>query len=332
METVNIFGLEFDYYRYFTIPGTDFKIYWYGVLIAIGFALALIYGLKRAKSFGISSDRLIDCIIVTAPCAILGARFYYVLFYNHDFSTFFDFRDGGLAILGAVIVAVIVGALMCKLRKVNILSALDLAALGFLIGQAIGRWGNFINQEAFGTATGSDWFGMTGNIIVEKTGSTALVHPCFLYESLWCFIGFLLLHFLSKKRAFNGQIAALYMVWYGLGRAVIEGLRTDSLMIGDFIRVSQLLSILMVIAGAIWLAVGLSWAKRKKQEETYAPVFDIDELDIDASDIADNDKKEETDAEDDAQRETDIAQTEQDETDAQLEAESEEKQDKGEKM
>lgn len=269
------FGLEFDFDPIaFTIPGTSWGVYWYGILITLGFVLAVVYGFKRAKKFGIDPDRLLDCILVTAPLAIVGARAYYIIFDDDmTFKSFFDIHNGGLAIYGAVIVAVIVGALMCKLRKVNILSALDLTALGFLIGQGIGRWGNFINQEAFGCTTGSSWFGISGEKIIEKMNTDMPVHPCFLYESIWCILGFVLLHLWSKRRKFVGQIAAAYLVWYGFGRFFIEYFRTDSLYLGQ-IKVSMLLSGLMVAAGIIILAVGFKKAKSGKSEVKYEPVFD----------------------------------------------------------
>lgn len=269
------FGFEFELDPIaFTIPGTSWGVYWYGILITLGFVLAVIYGMRRAKKFGIDSDRLLDCILVTAPMAIIGARAYYIIFDDSlTFKSFFNIHDGGLAIYGGVLVAAIVGALMCKIRKVNILSALDLTALGFLIGQAIGRWGNFINQEAYGYTTGSSWFGISGERIIEDMNTQMPVHPCFLYESLWCALGFVLLHFLSKKRRFTGQIAAFYLVWYGFGRFFIEYFRTDSLYLGQ-IKVSMLLSGLMVAAGIILLVIGLRKAGDSTVSMKYAPVFD----------------------------------------------------------
>ena len=269
----NFFGLKFDFDPVaFTIPGTNWGIRWYGVLITIGFILALIYGMKRSKFFAIDPERLFDCVLITTPLAILGARAYYIAFDSTiTFKQFFEFRNGGLAIYGAVLVAIIVGTLSCLIRKVNILSALDLMSLGFLLAQSVGRWGNFINQEAYGTFTGSNWFGISGTKIVGELDSTQLVHPCFLYESLWCILGFVILHFISKKRKFNGQIVASYLVWYGLGRFFIEYLRTYSLFKGT-VKVSMLLSGVMVIVGVILLAVGTSISKNNEQQ--YVPVYD----------------------------------------------------------
>lgn len=269
------FGFEFDFDPVaFTIPGTSWGVYWYGIIITLGFVLAVVYGMKRAKKFGVDPDRLLDCILVTAPLAIAGARAYYIIFDGDmDFGSFFNIHNGGLAIYGGVITAAVVGTIMCKIRKLNILSTLDITALGFLIGQSIGRWGNFINQEAYGSTTGSSWFGISGDKIIEDMNTQMPVHPCFLYESLWCALGFVLLHYLSKKRKFTGQIAASYLVWYGFGRFFIEYFRTDSLYLGT-IKVSMLLSGLMVAAGLILLAVGFKKSKGNNIMAKYAPVFD----------------------------------------------------------
>ena len=255
-------GWEFTISRGFEIFG--FEIYWYGVIIAIGVLLAISYGLKRAQDFDIDPDRMIDVALLTIPVAFLGARMYYVFFkdwasYAADPATILDIRDGGLAIFGGIIVAFVFGPLMCKLKKVKIWAMFDATALGFLIGQGIGRWGNFFNQEAFGGNTDLPW-GMTGEIIrsgVNGTGyDTALpVHPTFLYESLWCLLGFVLLHILSKKLyKFHGMIFCGYMVWYGVGRFLIEGLRTDSLEAGA-LRISQLVAVMAVILGVVLFLV-----------------------------------------------------------------------------
>lgn len=268
-ETVSFpkIGLEFDVPNVAFKIGT-FEIYWYGVLITLGIVLALLYLFKRAKFFGVDSDRFIDVLMGGIIGGIIGARLYFVIF---DWSTYKDnilgiitnFRDGGLAVYGGLIGGVLAGLLVCKIRKVKMGPALDLAGMGFLIGQCVGRWGNLFNIEAFGSNTTMPW-GMTSYSIqsyltlhkseLAQIGVTVdpsvPVHPTFLYESLWCAIGFILLHFLSKKRRFDGQIFLTYVAWYGLGRIFIEGLRTDSLMLGQ-IRVSQLLSILMVLAAVI---------------------------------------------------------------------------------
>jgi phosphatidylglycerol:prolipoprotein diacylglycerol transferase len=243
----------------FSLFGLDFTIKWYGVIIAVGFLLSVIYGLRRAKHFDIDPDRMIDVALVCTVIAFIGARLYYVLFsesradYFADPITILHIWEGGLGIYGGLIFAVLSGLLMCRLRRVNTPAMLDVASLGFLIGQAIGRWGNFFNQEAFGGNTTLPW-GMTGNLIqmgINGDGyDTALpVHPTFLYESLWCALGFVLLHILSKKAyKFKGQIFSLYVIWYGAGRFFIELLRTDSLMLGNM-KVSCFVAVLAVLGG-----------------------------------------------------------------------------------
>lgn len=282
---VTLFGLEFKVNPVaFTLPiGDGWKIYWYGIIIAVGFLLALVYGLRRAKKMGMNVDRLIDVVLVTTPCAILGARAYYILFDSGlaGFKDFFKIHDGGLAIYGGVIVAAVVGVLMCKLRRVKIGDALDLAALGFLIGQGIGRWGNFVNQEAFGRYIAADsvlpdWWGMTSERVADYYMEGVMVHPCFLYESVWCLLGFVILHFMSKKRKFSGQIALSYGVWYGIGRFMIEGLRTDSLYIGNTdIRVSQVISLAAAVICAVVLIVGFlrKWQIETPKDADYVEMF-----------------------------------------------------------
>ena len=281
-NTIQLFGVQFTIDPIaFTIPGINWKVYWYGIIIAVGFMLAILYCFKRAKDFNINSDHLLDCVLVIAPTAVICARLYYVIFHGTPFNEFLNIHEGGLAILGAVIGTAIATPIMCKIKKMNLLSTLDLTVMGFFIGQGIGRWGNFVNQEAYGTWTNSDWFGMTGDKIAVEMGEGLLVHPCFLYESIWCLLGFLILHFVSKKRKFNCELATIYLIWYGIGRFVIEGLRTDSLYLGAF-RISQLLSALMVIAGVAILAIGLKKSKEISHDAEYQAVFsDNSENEID---------------------------------------------------
>lgn len=288
IQNVNIFGLDITFDSVaFTIPGINWDVYWYGIVIALGFLCALIYGFKNAKRFNLNSDRMSDVILVTTPVAILCARLYFVLFYRYDkiesIGDFFGFSSGsgiaGLAIYGGVIGAFLCGWLMCKLRKVKFADMLDVAAIGFLIGQAFGRWGNFFNQEAYGSFTGSTWWGMTSDTIAAEMQSGELVHPCFLYESIWCAIGVFVLHYISKKRKFSGQVALSYGIWYGAGRAVIEGLRTDSLYLYGNVRVSQLLSVMIVVACAITLYV--LYTKAKSNEGDYTPMFSEETMAID---------------------------------------------------
>ena len=282
---VTIFGIDLILDPVaFTLPigKNGMPIYWYGILIAIGFIGALVYAYIRAKRFNLDIDRVIDVVLVATPLAVLGARTYYVLFDpNGKISSIGEFFGlggsgiAGLAIYGGIIGAVVGGFIMAKIRKVKILDLLDLSAIGFLIGQGIGRWGNFFNQEAFGSLTGSDWWGMTSENTVNVVGR-GLVHPCFLYESIWCIAGAILLHFLSNKRKFSGQIALSYCVWYGFGRTIIESFRTDSLMFFDF-KVSQVLSVLICVAGIVGLAVIGRKKKTAVTDTAYESMF-ADEL------------------------------------------------------
>lgn len=256
-------GWEFTISRGFELFG--FRIYWYAVVIACGLLLAVLYAMRHAAEFELNSDHMMDVALVTIPIAFIGARLYYVLFsgnlswYTEDPLRILNIRDGGLGIYGGIIVAFLVGMLACKIRKVNILSMFDIASMGFLIGQSVGRWGNFFNQEAFGGNTNLPW-AMTGEIVRSgQNGSgydlTLPVHPTFLYESLWCALGLLLLHLWFKNAyRFKGQIFCGYVVWYGVGRFCIESLRTDSLMAGSM-RTSQLVAVLAVIGGAILFLV-----------------------------------------------------------------------------
>ena len=243
-------GWELNPPRGFQI-GT-FTIYYYGVIIALGLVLAVIYGMRRCRQFGIKQDDILDGVLWIVPFAVICARAYYCIFewenrFAADPISVFYIRDGGLAIYGGVIGALIGVMVFCKFKKIKLPALLDLVALGFLIGQSIGRWGNFMNREAYGEQT--DFFLRMGLIV---NGEQGYYHPTFLYESVWNAVGFVLLHFLSKKRKYDGQIALGYVAWYGLGRAFIEGLRTDSLYWGPF-RVSQLLAAVSCVAAVVVL-------------------------------------------------------------------------------
>ena len=264
----------------FTLPIGDngWNVYWYGIIIALGFMMALIYAMKNAQRFELSTDKMLDVALVTTPVAVLGARLYYVLFDGEKLGgikDFFGLGDSngfsGIAIYGAVISAFICGGFMCWLRKVNIFDMFDIAAIGFLIGQGVGRWGNFVNQEAYGDFTGSSWWGMESNRTISEMGE-GLVHPCFLYESVWCIAGVFVLHAISKKRQFKGEVALSYGVWYGFGRAIIETLRTDSLMLGNF-RVSVLVSALLACTCLAAIIVIRKRVAPVREEESYVSVF-----------------------------------------------------------
>lgn len=279
---VEIFGLHLTINPIaFTLPigKNGWDVYWYGIIIALGFLLAVVYALVyNEKRFGINTDKMLDVVLVTVPVAILCARAYYVIFDGVPITSIKDFFGfgtssgfAGIAIYGGVIGAFLCGALMCKIRKVNLLDMFDLAAVGFIIGQGVGRWGNFINQEAYGTFTGSSWWGMESTRTIYEMGE-GLVHPCFLYESVWCIIGFFVLNAIAKKRKFKGQVFLTYIVWYSFARFFIEMLRTDSLMIGK-IRVSCLVSALIFVVAGILLLVGLKKSKSETSEGEYEEMF-----------------------------------------------------------
>ena len=224
------------------------SIHFYGVLIAMGLVLAVVYACRRSKVFGLKEDDILDGVLWVTPFAILCARAYYCIFswehYADNPISLLYIWEGGLAIYGGVLGAAVGVAVLCKIKKIKLPTMLDVVSLGFLIGQSIGRWGNFFNREAFGAET--DSFLRMG-LMNSYTGTVTYYHPTFFYESVWNAAGFLLLHHLSKKRQYDGQIALGYAAWYGLGRAFIEGLRTDSLYWGPF-RVSQLLAAVSCLA------------------------------------------------------------------------------------
>ena len=234
----------------------NFSIQFYGILIATGIMLAVWYACSRCKQFGLKEDDLIDGVLFIVPFAVLCARLYYCVFkwadFKDDLLSIFYIWKGGLAIYGGVIGAAIgiVVFAWVKRKKVKLTAVLDITSLGFLIGQGLGRWGNFFNREAYGAETES-FFRMGLRLDENRFYSEfeRFWHPTFLYESVWNLCGFVLLHFLSKKRKYDGQVALGYVAWYGLGRTIIEGLRTDSLYWGS-VRVSQLLA-----AGSCFIAV-----------------------------------------------------------------------------
>ncbi len=256
-------GLEMNPPREFSLFGLDIRLY--GIVIAFGLVLAVIYGLKRKEQFGLREDDILDGVLGIVPFAIICARAYYCVFSWEEFASdpisVLYIWQGGIAIYGGVIGAFLGIVVFCLIKKIKLGTVLDLVALGFLIGQSIGRWGNFFNREAFGAET--DGFLRMG-LFNSATEAYTYYHPTFLYESLWNAVGFGALHFLSKKRQYDGQIALGYAAWYGFGRTFIEGLRTDSLYWGQF-RVSQLLAAVSCFMAVVALIV-LAFCKHDKNK------------------------------------------------------------------
>ncbi len=292
-------GLEFTLNRVaFTIPFFNRPVYWYGVIITGGLILAVYLCIRWGKRFGISEDNIIDMMFFAVPTALVAIRVYYVVF-NLDmyrradgslnWGRIFNYGDGGLAIYGAIISSVIVLLVFCRRKKLSFLAYADLGVHGLFIGQLIGRWGNFMNVEAYGVATALPWrmcgpsiaVEMADKGFVDQAGYEAIlsgalgVHPTFFYESAWNLVGLILVYLMGKRRKFDGECFLFYFFWYGMGRTWIEGLRTDSLYLfgweifGAPIRVSQLLSaVVCAVAGAV--LVWALWRTKGKQQELFA--------------------------------------------------------------
>ena len=257
----------------FTLFGKP--IYWYGILLASGVLFGLLLCTKQAKRFGLKEDNVLDLVLWGVPVGILGARTYYVIFYldlfrkdggGLDWSKVVAIWDGGLAIYGTVIAAFILAAIYCRRHKIRLGAMTDLCVMGLLLGQAIGRWGNFMNREAFGGETTLPWRMRLWTSATEYIE----VHPTFLYECLWNVVGLLLVFFvITKARRFDGENTWFYFLWYGIGRFWIEGLRTDSLylfhqtILGQRVRVSQALSLVMIL-----VSVGMLFYRIRIQKRT----------------------------------------------------------------
>lgn len=243
-----------------TIDFFGFSVHWYGVIIAIGIAAAFFYGIKICEEHDITKDNITDVLLYGLPSSIVFARIYYVVFnwqeYKNSIFDVFKIWNGGIAIYGAVIGACLSTYVYCRVKKINFLKVFDVGAFGLLIGQIFGRWGNFVNAEAFGSPTTLPW-GMQ----IAEISQNIMFHPTFLYESLWNLGVFVLLVIRRKKRLFDGEMFLSYVVLYGLGRFWIEGLRTDSLYLGNF-RISQLLAAACVVEGTIIYIILKNKSKR----------------------------------------------------------------------
>ncbi len=227
----------------FTVFNLDVR--WYGLLIAAGILIAILIIYQRAPGHDINPEKTIDLILITLPLSIIGARLYYVIsnwdYYQGDFNKIIDIRAGGLAIHGGLIVGFLMAVLLCSIWKIRPLNLLDLSVPAVALAQSIGRWGNYFNQEAYGIPTSLPW-------AIDVNG--VMVHPTFLYESIWCFLLFLLLSFIDSRRSFEGQVFLLYGILYSLERFFVEWLRIDSLMIGSF-RTAQVVSLIVFVTFTI---------------------------------------------------------------------------------
>ena len=254
------------------------EVYWYGLLIALALVLAVVLAVKQAKSLKFPEGLVYDTILMIIPCAIIGARAYFVAcnwdFYKQDLKAIFDLRSGGLAIYGGVILIFIGGLVMCRVRKIPFRELADYCVVYLPLGQAIGRWGNFFNQECFGTTTTLPW-GMTSSTVEQYLSmycptlvSTTPVHPTFLYESLADLAIFFILLYIRKHSKISFETSCAYFALYGTARFFIEGLRTDSLYLGHTsIRISQLLSLIFVVAALLYIA----YARAKRLEKRPFP-------------------------------------------------------------
>lgn len=280
----------------FSIFGKPIEVRWYGILITTGMILAIIYAAKRAKDEGINLDNLLDMGIFAIIFGVIGARIYYVLTYGvsnfivregagdamkvniwKTFVSLIATWEGGLAIYGGVIGGAIAVYFVCRYKKIKFSKAVDAAAPAVMIGQILGRWGNFVNGEAYGyeVAEGSLLYPFRMGLLPNIDSATVMhyYHPTFFYESLWNLIGFLLINFLYKKKKFDGQVFLMYITWYGFGRMFIEGLRTDSLYIGVF-RISQVIGFICFLTGGALIINGLIKAKKAACESaSYEPVY-----------------------------------------------------------
>ena len=255
-------------------------IYWYGVIIMLGIVAAFVHANIRCKQEGVSTDDILDVGIFTVLFGVIGARLYYVLttLDEYDYNSFIDVIavwEGGLAIYGGILAGGTAVIVTCLYKKLNPLKVADTVAPGVGLAQAIGRWGNFMNGEAYGyeVAEGSLLYPFRMGLLSDYTGAEMkYYHPTFLYESLWNVVGFVLITFLYRKKKFNGQVALMYLAWYGFGRMFIEGLRTDSLYVGPF-RISQVVGLLCFAVSAALLIVGLLLTHKGKMPSIFAVSF-----------------------------------------------------------
>ncbi|TCT18767.1 prolipoprotein diacylglyceryl transferase [Melghiribacillus thermohalophilus] len=237
-----------------------FTIYWYGVIIATGAFLGLLLAMRESDRLGLNKDLFVDLLVFAIPAAIIGARTYYVIFEWERYQggpwwDVFAIWEGGIAIHGALIASIITAVLYARAKNVSFWQLADIAAPSLILGQAIGRWGNFMNQEAYGGPVSPEAYEnvlryVPDFIMNQMCVDGVLHHPTFLYESVWNILGLIFLLFLRKINPRRGEIFFGYLIWYSIGRFFIEGMRTDSLYLGDF-RVAQLISVGLILASVV---------------------------------------------------------------------------------
>lgn len=332
MKTISFPGIGIDNFNVnpvaFTVPiFGGIEVRWYGLIITLGIILAFSYTAYRAKREGISFDDVLDITIFTVIFGIIGARLYYVLTSLDKYNSFYDVIavwEGGLAIYGGIIAGGLTVFLVCKHKKIKFMKMFDATAPGVMIGQILGRWGNFFNGEAYGeeVAEGSIFYFIRMGLIpnIESGSKMHYFHPTFLYESVWNLIGFIIINALYKKKKFDGQIFYMYIAWYGFGRMLIEGLRTDSLYVGVF-RISQVVGFLCFVIGTLMLTINFIKARRKTLTAMdYAPAYpkfvtsasangepDGTDIEQQEAEIAAEDIQEETEPADAAEEHTDVS-------------------------
>ncbi|MCK9478163.1 MAG: prolipoprotein diacylglyceryl transferase [Firmicutes bacterium] len=266
INTVNFPGLGI----YLTLNRVAFtvgirEIYWYGIIIGAGLLTAVLVATSQSKKMGLPKDTIADITLIATPFAIIFARLYFVLWnfkdYIGDMKNIFNIRQGGLAIYGGIIGGVAAAYVYCRIKKVDVKKVFDSGAFGLLIGQAIGRFGNFVNVEAYGSQTALPW---RMEIYSDELGALISVHPTFLYESLWNVAGLIMLLMYRGKKKFEGELFLLYVAWYGIGRAWVEQLRVDSLPYGASFKVSQIFAIVTAVAAVF----GIIYNRYKIKQKT----------------------------------------------------------------